>query len=344
MKKILTGNQVVIEAALASGATGYAGYPITPTTEVMTEWEHQAAISNGKLLFIQSEDEMAAGFMACGMIMGGRKAFTATGGPGHILMQDPLAMAESLRLPLVVIVGQRGGPSTGSVIYSQQEVFLSAWGGNSEGYRIVYSPSSLVDLYECVMKAFNVAWTYRWPTIVLTDGYLLKTQNEVDIDKSIKVVDSYPFLVKKNNRSSQQDEDYINWCNTYSTEEDLYVFNKKLKEDYVAMTPKVIDYEIYPNPRKKMIIAHGLIAASVKEALSDIEDSFLFRPITLNPFPIDELNKYAQNVEQIIVIESAYNQLIRLVKENLHVKNIPIKHWGKPGLGISATEIKKIIK
>jgi len=340
----LTGNEVVIEAALASGATGYAGYPITPTTEIMTEWEQKATKNKQQLLFIQSEDEMAAGFMTCGMIIGGRKAFTATGGPGNVLMQDPLSMAESLRLPLVVIVGQRGGPSTGSVIYSQQELFLSAWGGNSEGYRIVYSASNLTDLYNCVIKAFNVAWTYRWPAIVLTDGYLLKTENEVDIMPPKKIVSSYPLMVKKTVRDTSNESEYVNWCNTYSTEEDLYVFNKTLHQDFAAMTKKIVEYEIYPQMRKTMIVAHGLIAASVKEALLNDQNCFLFRPITINPFPVQEFNKCAAAVDKIIVIESAYNQLIRVVKENLQVKDIPIVHWGKPGIGISAQEIWKIIK
>ena len=107
---------------------------------------------------------MSAGFAMIGAILVGKKAFTATAGPGNILAQDAFAMAENMRLPTVAFIMQRGGPSTGTVIYSQQELNLTCFGGNGEGLRIVYSASGIQDLYDYTIKSFNAAWKYRFPT------------------------------------------------------------------------------------------------------------------------------------------------------------------------------------
>ena len=114
--------------------------------------------------FLQTEDELSAGFTTVGGVLAGLKAFTATAGPGNTLMQEPMSMAEMMRLPVVTIVQQRGGPSTATVIYSQQEVTMTTQGGNGEGIRIVYSPSNHQELFDYTLKAFNTAWKYRFPT------------------------------------------------------------------------------------------------------------------------------------------------------------------------------------
>lgn len=347
MRELLTGNDVVVKAALNAGALGYAGYPITPATEIMTAW-NSAFVKDKKLSFLQTEDEMSAGFVTIGMIMGGMKAFTATAGPGNVLMQDPLTMAENMRIPFVGVIAQRGGPSTGSVIYSQQEVILTGWGGNSEGYRVVYSPMNIQELYDYTIKAFNTAWTYYFPTLVLTDGYVVKTRQEVDIYKPKNLVKARPLLLKSDKRNPNKESDYVNLSNTFTTEEETFEVNAKLIADFKKMRPKVVEYEIYKKGSiDTLVIAHGLVAGAVKESInSDGKKRKFgsFRPITLNPFPDVELKKVAKNIKQIIVVESAQNQLLKLVKEALYGLNIPIKHYGRPGLGVTPEEIIKLIK
>lgn len=110
MKQFLTGNEAIVRGALAVGAEMMTGYPITPTTEIMEYWAKEAA-KNPKLKFLQTEDEMAAGFAMIGAVLSGIKAFSATAGPGNVLMQDAFSMAENLRLPTVAFINQRGGPS-----------------------------------------------------------------------------------------------------------------------------------------------------------------------------------------------------------------------------------------
>ena len=164
------GNQILAQAAKDGGAKTMFGYPITPSTEILENWA-KFCLEDKSLSFLQTEDEMAAGFAVIGSCLIGVPAFTATAGPGNILMQDAFVMAEALRVPTVALIMQRGGMSTSTVIYSQQEVRLTCFGGNSEGFRIVFSPSNLQELYDFTLKAFQYAWRYRWPTFVLADGY-----------------------------------------------------------------------------------------------------------------------------------------------------------------------------
>ncbi|NLW56318.1 MAG: ferredoxin oxidoreductase, partial [Firmicutes bacterium] len=175
----MTGNEVVAWAALAADADFMYGYPITPQNEIMHYWSRLAPhFGRG---FLQTEDEISAGFTMLGGAMVGKKCFTATAGPGNILMQESISMAEMMRLPGVWIIQQRGGPSTATVIYSQQELRLTTTGGNGEGLRIVYSTSSHQELFEYTLKAFNAAWKYRFPAFVLGDGYQAKMRETVTL-------------------------------------------------------------------------------------------------------------------------------------------------------------------
>lgn len=336
------GSEIIAKAAAKAGATGFFAYPITPASEIMTFWLKECE-KNKNLDFLQVEDEISAGFTTIGNIMGGKIAFTATAGPGNVLMQDGLSMAESMRIPIVCIIGQRGGPSTGTVVYSQQEVNLTAYGGNSEGYRIVYSPAGLQELHTYTQKAFQVAWKYRFPTFVLTDGYTTKLRGEVNTpNKAPQKIKTTELFGKKN--------EFINYRNCYEYEEEIHNLNINLEKEFKIASAKIEEYCTYPEklPKKldHLIIAHGIIGLSAKAAItkSNKKNVALFRPITLRPFPQKQLIKIAKKAKRIIVIESAANQLLRLVKENLYGLNIPIKHIGKAGVGIYPDEIIRFIK
>src|SRR5439155_12905620 len=142
-KADLGGKAWLVPATWAAGALGLYGDPISPGSEILLWWAKEAGSERGKkdgLVFVQAEDEIGASFMLLGAVMAGQKAFTVTAGPGNILMQDAFSMCEAMRIPIVGYINQRGGPSTSTVIYSQSEVNLTAFGGNGNGYRIVYSP------------------------------------------------------------------------------------------------------------------------------------------------------------------------------------------------------------
>ncbi|KKR18151.1 MAG: 2-oxoglutarate ferredoxin oxidoreductase, alpha subunit [candidate division CPR2 bacterium GW2011_GWC1_41_48] len=318
MNKVLAiGNEVVVEAAIDAGASMFCGYPITPSTEILAGWAKRADVDKD-LVFLQTEDEIAAGFATIGGILAGKKAWTASAGPGNILMQDSLAMAEAMRIPIVTYIAQRGGPSTGTVIFSQQELFLTAHGGNGEGMRIVYSPGNLQELYDYTFKAFDAAWRYRFPTFILSDGYLGKTFGEVIYHKG-KTIDAKPMLQDKERIEKGE---YVNIRNCYSLEDELAeVLNKDI-EDFHKMSPKIVEYEeLYCGDAELIVFAHGSVAEAVKAAVSMAREQKmkvgLFRPITLRPLPKEAMIKAVRKAKKIMVIEAAHGQFAKLVRDAL---------------------------
>ncbi|HAT03493.1 MAG TPA: ferredoxin oxidoreductase [Candidatus Magasanikbacteria bacterium] len=347
-RQFLTGHEVVVQACIDAGATHMFGYPITPGTEILSGWIKRAQ-EDRSLQYLQTEDEIAAGFCVAGAVMAGAKAFTATAGPGTVLMQDAMSMSDGMRLPFVVIVGQRGGPSSGTVIYSQQEVNLAIRGGNGEGMRIVFSPSTVEELYRLTRRAFNVAWQYRFPTVVLTDGYLLKTKQDVSLDFVGGNVGAEPLVSEKTQKNIR---------NIYTFEEELYEELMKQKEDFDAMAKDVVESEFYCGNEveskkykvescDELIISHGIVAAAARDAVDQLRSQGknvgLFRPITLSPFPKEELNEIVRNVKKIWIVESSMGQLRDLVKQNIDFtdfEKIPqVDGLYKPAVGIETEEI-----
>jgi 2-oxoglutarate ferredoxin oxidoreductase subunit alpha len=236
-KAFMTGNEAVAWAALAAGADIMYGYPITPQNEIMHYWTRMAPKFGRS--FLQTEDEISAGFTTIGGVLAGKRAFTATAGPGNVLMQESMSMAEMMRIPTVLVVCQRGGPSTATVIYSQQEVTMTCYGGNGEGFRIVYSTSGQQDLYDYTIKAFNTAWKYRFPTFVLSDGYQSKMRESLTIydpeARGIKMVPTEAYLGKAGIPGIDREPSLLR--NTYNMEEELYEVIMDIKEEYDRIAP-----------------------------------------------------------------------------------------------------------
>jgi len=335
MKQFLMGNKILAQAAKDAGAKIMFGYPITPSTEILETWA-KFCLKDKSLKILQTEDEMAAGFGVIGSCLAGVPAFTATAGPGNILMQDALVMAEALRIPMVTMMMQRGGMSTSTVIYSQEEVRLTCFGGNSEGFRIVYSTSNLQELYDYTLKAFQMAWKYRWPTFVLADGYQGKMMGEVEISNSkLPLTNLKPILTKG-----------VNLRNCYNLEEEIGEKIADYNDEYQQTRSEIEEYEDYQTKDAKIILlAHGIVAAAVKIAVDKLRKGGLsiglFRPITLRPFPTQAAVKILDKAEKIIVIESAIGQLAELFKAELFGLNTTLIEINKPALGFTPEEIDK---
>lgn len=348
-KAFMTGNEVVAWAAAAAKADIMYGYPITPQNEIMHYWTRFAP-KFGKS-FLQTEDELSAGFTTIGGILAGKKAFTATAGPGTVLMQEPMSMAEMMRIPVVVVVQQRGGPSTATVIYSQQEVILATHGGNGEGFRVVYSPSNHQELFDYTIKAFNTAWKYRFPTFVLGDGYQAKMRESVILydpeEKGIEQVEAVATL--GGGGTPGEDRPPVQVRNTYNTEEELLEILLHMQKDYRAMTPEVVEYREYDTEDADVIVvAHGVVSRAAIGAIEELRAEGLkagyFRPITLSPFPAERLREVAGKAKKLLVVESALGQLEKLVKQNTYGNTVDVEGLLKPGVGITTEEIVAYVK
>ncbi|MFZ5591012.1 MAG: transketolase C-terminal domain-containing protein [Bacillota bacterium] len=340
----MTGNEVVAYAALAAQADIMYGYPITPQNEIMHYWTRMAPKYGKK--FLQTEDELSAGFTTVGGVLAGRKAFTATAGPGNTLMQEPMSMAEAMRLPVVLIVQQRGGPSTATVIYSQQEVTMTTLGGNGEGLRIVYSTSDHQELFDYTIKAFNTAWKYRFPTFVLGDGYQAKMRESLTMydpeEKGIELVKPEPYVGKPGVPGVDRAPGH--YRNTYNVEEELYEVLQGYFKDYDRIAPEVTEYkEIAAGESDVVVVAHGVVARAAKAAVEELRAAGkkvgLFRPVTLRPLAEKELRQAANSAKRLLIVESAQGQLARLIKDAAYGCSAELHYLFKPGVGITAEEV-----
>ncbi len=349
-KAFITGNEVAARAALAAGAQFLFGYPITPQNEIMHHWQRLAP-GHG-LGFLQTEDELAAGFAVLGAVLTGRVAFSATAGPGSVLFQEPLSMAEMMGLPLVLVVQQRGGPSTATVIYSQQELILSCLGGNGEGLRIVYSTAGHQDLYDYVIKAFHAAWRWRFPAIVLGDGYQAMMSEAVELyhprERGLDEIPARPIL--GGHRAGEGEPAFTHLQNAFSVEEELAEKLGRALERYAGAAEELVEYSYYGEPGGcLLVVAHGIVARAALWAVRELREAGhavnFFRPVTVRPFPGRALREALRDSGgSVLVAESASGQLGRLVKEALAGENIAAWHTlYRPGVGITAEEIREAV-
>ncbi|HBT47620.1 MAG TPA: ferredoxin oxidoreductase [Peptococcaceae bacterium] len=348
-RAFMTGNEVIAWAALAAGAEVMYGYPITPQSEIMHYWARLAPRYGRR--FLQTEDELAAGFTTLGAVLAGEVAFTATAGPGNVLMQEPLSMAEMMRLPAVVIIAQRGGPSTGTVIYSQQEFNLTCYGGNGEGLRIVYSPSHHQELFDYTLKAFHTAWKYRFPTFILGDGYQSKMREPVTLydpaERGLEVAPSRPLVGVPG--TPGRDRPPVHLRNTYNLEEELYEALQETIEAYDRAAPEIAEWEAYrAEDAEYLVVAHGVVARAAREGVRLLRDAGIragaFRPITLRPFPQKELREMASRAKTVLVMESSYGQLEREIRAQLYGLTVPLKGYRRPGVGITPEEVVREVQ
>ena len=353
-KSFVTGNETAAWACLAAGADVMFGYPITPQNEIMHYWTRLAPkYGRG---FLQTEDELSAGFTVCGSVQSGKKAFTATAGPGNVLMQEPFGMAEAMRLPMLAIIQQRGGPSSGTVVYSQQEVTLTTFGGNGEGMRIVYSTSSHQEIYDYIIKGFNTAWKYRFPVFILGDGYQAKMREPLDMydpeDRGIEMVKPYPLIGLPGKIGEGRDPQHL--CNIYSLEEELYDVVMKVAAEYEALQDQIVEWEEKDcDDADIIVLTHGVVSRAADDAVKILRSQGIkagyFRPITLRPFPQKQLRAAIakSGAKKLLIAESAYGQLDRLTKQEIFGETVKIENLFMPGVGIIdydiITKVKSVI-
>lgn len=350
-KSFVTGNETAAWACLAAGADMMFGYPITPQNEIMHYWTRLAP--KYRRGFLQTEDELSAGFTVCGSVQSGKKAFTATAGPGNVLMQEPFGMAEAMRLPLLAIIQQRGGPSSGTVVYSQQEVNLTTYGGNGEGMRIVYSTATHQEIYDYIIKGFNTAWKYRFPVFILGDGYQAKMREPLEMydpeDKGIEMIDPFPLIGLEGKIGAGREPQHL--CNIYSLEEELYEVVMKVAAEYEALKEIIVEYdEKYCEDADIIVLSHGVVSRAADDAVKILRAQGIkagyFRPITLRPYPQKQLRAAIakSGAKKLLIAESAYGQLDRLTKQEIFGETVKIENLFMPGVGIIDYDIINKVK
>ena len=333
--RLVQGNEACVEGALAAGMRFFAGYPITPSTEI-------AEISSQKLpklggRFIQMEDELASVAAIIGGSLAGLKSMTATSGPGFSLMQENLGYAAITEIPCVIVNVQRGGPSTGlPTSPAQGDVMQAKWGTHGDHPTVALTPNSCQETYEYTIKAFNIAEKYRTPVILLMDetvGHMrekmyFKEESEIEIINRKK-----PTCKPEDYVAYRPEEDMIPPMASFGEGYRYHVtglthdetgfptnsneISEKLINRIVDKIEKNIEdfsyYEEYKMEDAEIaIVAYGGVSRSAKSAVDILRKNDLkvgmFRPITIWPFLEKQINEVSKNVKQIYVAEMNLGQ------------------------------------
>ena len=373
--QLLQGNEAVVEGGIAAGMRFYAGYPITPSTEIAERSALRLPQVGGK--FIQMEDEIGGIAAALGASVAGLKAMTATSGPGFSLKQENIGYAAIAEIPIVIVDVQREGPSTGlPTSPSQGDLMQSKWGTHGDHPVIVISPSSVQECYNECVRAFNMAERFRVPVIFLMDeiiGHLREgcelippeelTISDRRVDRSfngtlayavqeVNYVPEYaPFGEgdKFNVTGLFHDLDGFptNDNNITDTQERRLLDKIRMRRDRIQKW-EVVDCD----DCETMIICFGGTARAVQGAMEDAKKMDfvkigMFRPITVWPFPEEALLKVIKenkHLRQIIVAEHNDGQMLLEVQRIVEGR-VPVDFLGKiDGTTITPTDVIDKVK
>jgi 2-oxoglutarate/2-oxoacid ferredoxin oxidoreductase subunit alpha len=335
------GNQAAAEGAIAAGCRFYAGYPITPSTEVAEILSDRLPQVGG--VYIQMEDEIASMAAIIGASLGGVKSATATSGPGFSLMQENLGFAVTAEVPCVIINVQRVGPSTGlPTKVAQGDVMQARWGTHGDHPIIALTPSSVQEAYSLTVRAFNLAEKYRTPVIVLMDATIAQLKEKVELSESLEVVERpLPDCAP---------EEYRPFAFQNGTTTPLAPFGQGYRYHVTGLlhdergfpteSPEVVERwwqhmtskieanlddileweEVQLDDAEVAVLAYGATARSAAHAVNQARakgiKAGLFKPTTLWPFPEQAVRDLASRVSRIIVPELNLGQ-IRLEVERL---------------------------
>ena len=352
--KLMQGNEACVEGALAAGMTFYAGYPITPSTEIAEGSSQKLPRVGGK--FIQMEDEIAGMAAIIGASLTGAKVMTATSGPGFSLKQENIGYAAIAEIPCVIVNVQRSGPSTGlPTSPSQGDVMQARWGTHGDHPVIALSPSSVSETYYLTIRCFNLAEKYRTPVILLLDEVVGHMREKIEIPKSSEIEiynrlipvpgdENYlPYRVMEGDlvpRMSAFGDGFRDHVTGLVHDESGFPSNStevaqhlitRLMRKVEDNLDDIIDYEEYQTEDAEVIVlSYGGSARSAKSAVKKARKQGLkvglFRPISIWPFPEKQVKELAKKVNGIIVAEMNYGQLVleveRVVKSSSEVYHI----------------------
>lgn len=369
---LMQGNEAVVEGAITAGMRFYAGYPITPSTEIAEVSAVRLPQVGGK--FIQMEDEIASIACAIGASVAGLKSMTATSGPGFSLKQENLGYACLAEIPLVVVDVQRTGPSTGMPTSpAQGDVMMSRWGTHGDHPIIVISPSSVKETYDLIIHAFNLSERYRTPVIFLMDeivGHLREGIEIPDIeDIYVKNRSNVKFPeAKRKPYRLQEGRTVPNFApfgrgqryNITGLIHDESGFPTNSNEEAEKLIDRLMhkisdNYEWIAKCEQVNIedadVAILCYGGTMRAAITAMEEARakgircgIFRPVTIWPFPERELDAVAGKLKKLVVAEHNYGQIV-LEAERIVKGRCPIEFVGKyNGTVITPAEILKKVE
>lgn len=334
----MKGNEVIAEAAVRAGCDAYFGYPITPQTEVIETLMDLRPWETTGMVVLQAESETAAINMVYGAASCGKKVMTSSSSPGISLMGEGLSYMAGAELPCVVLNVQRGGPGLGTIQPAQSDYFQAVKaGGHGDFKMLVLAPDSVQEMYDFVSLAFDLAFEYRNPVMILSDGVIGQMMEKVVLSPPTpRMTDEYIV------------EHYGGWALTGKRGRKRNIVtslelaprlqekvNDRLQEKYRRAQEKEVRYEEFMcGDAEYIIVAYGSSARISSNAVEMArEDGYkvgLLRPITLFPFPSKRLEELAESAKGFLTVEMSTGQMVEDVRLSVG-KQVPVEHYGRYG-------------
>jgi len=332
-KVMVKGTEAIAEAALRAGCKLYYGYPITPQSELTEYMARRLPEIDGT--FLQAESEVAAVNMIYGAACTGKRVMTSTSSPGFSLMQEGMSYIAGAELPSVFVNVVRGGPGLGDIQPAQCDYFQATKGGGHGDYKlVVYGPESLQEAVELTVKSFDVADKYRTPVLILADGMLGQMMEPVSFPEFVDektLPDHSDWAMTGTNM--ERDANRVTSFNIdpYGLEEMNHRYQARYKE--IIKNEKM--YEEYMlEDADVVIVAYGTIGRIAKSVAKMAREkgvkAGVFRPITLWPFPYEELAKYNDQAKMFFTVEMSAGQMIEDVRLSVNGKK-PVEFYGRMG-------------
>lgn len=336
--RLMKGNEAFAEAAIRAGADGYFGYPITPQSEVMEYLMAQKPHERTGMVVLQAESEIAAINMVYGGAATGKRVMTSSSSPGISLKQEGISYLCGAELPCLIMNVVRGGPGLGTIQPSQSDYFQSTKGGGHGDYRLlVLAPSSVQEMADFAGLGFDLAFKYRNPVLVLSDGAIGQMMEKVYLDpQRPRFTDEE---IKKNTpwattgKTPDRERNIITSLALQSAKMEQH--NIELQAKYRQMEEQEVRYEkIGCEDAEYAFVAYGTSARICQKSIQLAREQGikvgLMRPITLFPFPKKVLAEMTTRVKGILVVEMSAGQMVEDVKLAVEGR-VKVEHFGRYG-------------
>ncbi len=336
---LMKGNEAIAHAAIRCGCDGYFGYPITPQSEVLETLAMLKPWETTGMVVLQAESEVASINMLYGGGGSGKRVMTSSSSPGVALMQEGIAYMAGAEVPGLIVNVQRGGPGLGTIQPSQSDYNQATRGGGNGDYHvIVLAPNSVQEMADFVDLGFELAFRYRNPAMILSDGVIGQMMEKVIL----------PPL--KPRRTDEQIYEECPWAANghglkkrgpnviTSLELEPAAMEKRnlhLQNKYAECEEKEVRFEEqYCEDADYIIVAFGSASRISQKAMDNMREQGLkvglFRPITLWPFPSKELKRLSEKVKGMLVVEINAGMMVFDVQAAVEY-NIPVQHFGRLG-------------
>lgn len=330
--RLMKGNEALAEAAIRTGVDAYFGYPITPQSEVLEYLSLEAQKRTG-MVVLQAESEIASINMVYGAAGTGKKVMTSSSSPGISLMLEGISYIACAELPCLIVNVNRGGPGLGTIQPSQGDYFQAVKGGGHGDYRlIVLAPSTVQELSDFVKLSFELAFKYRNPVMILSDGALGQMMEKVEFfpqQKREDLLSGWETVGKKDGKDSNV------ITSLHIQPDEMEKINIHLQKKYKEIEENEIRVELIDcDDADYIITGYGLVARICQKAAQLAREKGIkvgvIRPITVFPFPYQTYNDIADRIKGILDVEMNAGQMLEDVKLGANGK-VPIEFHGRMG-------------